>query len=214
MNHFELKEGEFVCEGVALSRIAEAVGTPVYVYSTATLERHYRVFHDALASHPEIGAPLVAFAVKANSNVAVLATLARLGAGADTVSEGEIRRALAAGVPPGRIVFSGVGKTAEELAFALAAGVEQINIESEPELDLLAGIAGQMGVAAAMAIRVNPEVGAGGHAKISTGKAETKFGVSLSEAERLYAKASNVAALRSRWASPVTLAARSPTSRP
>ena len=196
MNHFELKEGEFVCEGVALSRIAEAVGTPVYVYSTATLERHYRVFHDALASHPEIGAPLVAFAVKANSNVAVLATLARLGAGADTVSEGEVRRALAAGVPPSRIVFSGVGKSAEELAFALAAGVEQINIESEPELDLLAGIAGQMGRRPAIAIRVNPEVGAGGHDKITTGHAESKFGVSLAEAERLYARASNVAALR------------------
>jgi diaminopimelate decarboxylase len=196
VNHFELKGGELVCEDVALSRIAEAVGTPVYVYSTATLERHYRVFHDALASHPEIGEPLIAFAVKANSNVAVLATLARLGAGADTVSEGEVRRALAAGVPPAKIVFSGVGKTAEELAFALEAGIDQINVESEPELDLLARIAAGMGRRAALAIRVNPEVGAGGHDKITTGHAESKFGVSLAEAERLYARAANNASLR------------------
>jgi len=196
VNHFELKGGELVCEDVALSRIAEAVGTPVYVYSTATLERHYRVFHDALVSHPEIGEPLIAFAVKANSNVAVLATLARLGAGADTVSEGEVRRALAAGVPPSKIVFSGVGKSAEELAFALVAGVDQINIESEPELDLLASIAAQMGRRASIAIRVNPEVGAGGHDKITTGHAESKFGVSLAEAERLYANAANIASLR------------------
>ncbi|HTX49353.1 MAG TPA: diaminopimelate decarboxylase [Caulobacteraceae bacterium] len=196
MNHFELKGGELACEDVALSRIAEAVGTPVYVYSTATLERHYRVFHAALASHPEIGEPLIAFAVKANSNVAVLATLARLGAGADTVSEGEVRRALAAGVPPSRIVFSGVGKTAEELAFALEAGVDQINVESEPELDLLAGIAAQMERRATIAVRVNPEVGAGGHDKITTGHAESKFGVSLAEAERLYARADNIASLR------------------
>jgi diaminopimelate decarboxylase len=196
VNHFELRGGEFVCEDVALSRIAEAVGTPVYVYSTATLERHYRVFHDALASHPQIGEPLIAFAVKANSNVAVLATLARLGAGADTVSEGEVRRALAAGVTPARIVFSGVGKTAGELAFALGAGVDQINVESEPELDLLARIAAEMGRRATVAIRVNPEVGAGGHDKITTGHAESKFGVSLAEAERLYARAANSASLR------------------
>jgi diaminopimelate decarboxylase len=196
MNHFELKGGELACEDVPLARIAEAVGTPAYVYSTATFERHYQVFRDALTSHPEIGEPLIAYAVKANSNVAVLATLARLGAGADTVSEGEIRRALAAGVPPGRIVFSGVGKTAHELAFALDAGVEQINIESEPELDLLARIAAEKGLRADIAIRVNPEVGAGGHDKITTGHAASKFGVSLNEAERLYAKASNIAALR------------------
>lgn len=196
MNHFELKGGQLVCEDVALSRIAEAVGTPVYVYSTATLERHYHVFHDALASHAEIGEPLIAFAVKANSNVAVLATLVRLGAGADTVSEGEVRRALAAGVPPSKIVFSGVGKSLEELVFALEADVDQINVESEPELDLLAGAAAQLGRRATVAIRVNPEVGAGGHDKITTGHAESKFGVSLAEAERLYAKASNIASLR------------------
>jgi diaminopimelate decarboxylase len=196
VNHFEPLEGELACEGVPLGRIAEAVGTPVYVYSSATLERHYGVFQDAFAAHPELGAPLIAYALKANANVAVVRTLARLGAGADTVSEGEIRRALAAGVPPERIVFSGVGKTAAELAFALEGGVAEINVESEPELDLLARIAAEKRLRAAVAIRVNPEVGAGGHDKISTGHAQSKFGVSFGEAERLYAKASNVAALR------------------
>jgi len=190
MNHFELKGSELACEDVLLSRIAEAVGTPVYVYSSATLERHFEVFREALRARPEIGEPLIAYAVKANSNLAVLATLARLGAGADTVSEGEIRRALRAGVPPGRIVFSGVGKTEAELAFALQAGVFQINVESEPELRLLARIAREMGVRPSIAIRVNPEIGAGGHDKITTGHVESKFGVSLAEAERLYAEAS------------------------
>ena len=196
MNHFELSGGELACEGVPLGRIAEAVGTPVYVYSSATLERHFTVFRDAFAAHPELGAPLIAYALKANANIAVVRTLARLGAGADTVSEGEIRRALAAGVPAERIVFSGVGKTAAELAFALEVGVAEINIESEPELDLLAGVAAEKGLRAAIAIRVNPEVGAGGHDKISTGHAQSKFGVSFGEAERLYAKASNVASLK------------------
>jgi diaminopimelate decarboxylase len=162
------------------------VGTPVYVYSSATLERHYTVFRDAFG----LRKPLIAYAVKANPNLAVIATLARLGAGADTVSEGEIRRALKAGVAPDRIVFSGVGKTSAELAFALDAGVYEINVESEPELDRLAAVAASKGVVAPLAIRVNPDVGAGGHAKISTGRAETKFGVSMSEAERLYAEAS------------------------
>jgi diaminopimelate decarboxylase len=196
VNHFELLGGELACEQVPLSRIAEAVGTPVYVYSTATLERHYQVFRDAFAAHPGLGAPQIAYALKASSNVAVVRTLARLGAGADTVSEGEIRRALAAGVPPERIVFSGVGKTERELAFALEVGVAEINVESEPELDLLAKVAAERGTRAAIAIRVNPEVGAGGHGKISTGHAESKFGVSFGEAERLYAKASNIASLR------------------
>jgi len=196
VNHFEPLGGELACEEVPLGRIAEAVGTPVYVYSTATLERHYGVFRDAFAAHPELGAPLIAYALKANANVAVVRTLARLGAGADTVSEGEIRRALAAGVPPERIVFSGVGKTAAELIFALDVGVAEINIESEPELDLLAKVAADKGVRASMAIRVNPEVGAGGHDKISTGHAQSKFGVSFGEAERLYAKAGDIASLR------------------
>ena len=179
------------CEGVSLAAIAEAVGTPVYVYSTATLVRHYTVFRDAFGEQR----PLIAYAVKANPNLSVIRTLARLGAGADTVSEGEIRRALAAGVPAERIVFSGVGKSAHELAFALDVGVAEINVESEPEMQALAGIAADKGVRAAIAIRVNPDIGAGGHAKISTGKADNKFGVSMSEAERLYANAANSAAL-------------------
>jgi diaminopimelate decarboxylase len=195
MNHFELSGGELACEGVPLSRIADAVGTPVYVYSSATLERHYTVLRDALAG-AGLGEPLIAFAVKANSNLAVLKTLARLGCGADVVSEGEIRRALAAGVPAARIVFSGVGKTRDEIAYALQTGVAEINVESEPELDLVAAVARGLGRRAAVAIRVNPDVEAGGHAKISTGKAENKFGVSFAEAERLYAKASADAALR------------------
>jgi diaminopimelate decarboxylase len=195
MNHFEVRAGELACEGVPLSRIAEAVGTPVYVYSTATLERHFRVFRDALIA-AGLGQPLVAYAVKANANLSVLKTLAGLGAGADTVSQGEIRRALAAGIPADRIVFSGVGKTRDELTFAIAAGVAEINVESEPELDLLAELAADMGARPAIAIRVNPDIAAGGHAKIATGKADNKFGVSLAEAERLYAKASNCASLR------------------
>jgi diaminopimelate decarboxylase len=195
MNHFELKGGELACEDVPLRRIAEAVGTPVYVYSTATLERHFTVLREALLAQG-VKDPLIAFAVKANSNVAVLRTLAALGAGADVVSEGEVRRALAAGVPPERIVFSGVGKTEHEVGFALEAGVAEINVESEPELHLVNRVAQAMGRRAAVAIRVNPDVSAGGHAKISTGKADNKFGVSFSEAERLYANASNMAGVR------------------
>jgi diaminopimelate decarboxylase len=195
MNHFELRGGELWCEDVKLSRIAETVGTPVYVYASATLERHYTVLRDALTGAGVID-PLIAFAVKANPNVAVLRTLARLGAGADTVSEGEVRRALAAGVPPERVVFSGVGKTAEELAFALETGVAEVNIESEPELELLDSIGREKGVRAAVAIRVNPDVAAGGHAKIATGKADNKFGVSFAEAERLYARAMNMGGVR------------------
>jgi diaminopimelate decarboxylase len=188
MNHFELHGGELFCEGVSLAAIAEAVGTPVYVYSSATLERHYEVLRDALSA-AGLGQPLIAFAVKANSNVAILKTLARLGCGADVVSEGEIRRALAAGIAPERIVFSGVGKTEREIEFALASGIAEINVESEPELDAIARVAESMKRIATVAIRVNPDVEAGGHAKISTGKADTKFGVSFSEASRLYAKA-------------------------
>ncbi|MFC3068829.1 diaminopimelate decarboxylase [Phenylobacterium soli] len=199
MNHFELQDGELYCEGVPLSRIAREVGTPVYVYSSATLERHFTVMRDALRgaglSSEKWGEPLIAFAVKANSNVAVLKTLARLGAGADVVSEGEIRRALAAGVPPERIVFSGVGKTAGEIAFALETGVAELNVESEPELKLIDEVAQRLGKRAKIAIRINPDVEAGGHAKISTGKAENKFGVSFAEAERLYANASNAVGL-------------------
>ena len=194
MDHFQDRPGptgvpELWCEDVRLTEIAGAVGTPVYVYSTATLARHFTVFREALQTAMPGRRLLVAYAVKANSNVAVIRTLARLGAGADTVSEGEIRRALAAGVPPERIVFSGVGKTDAELAFAIDQGVCEINVEAEAELERLATIAEAKGARPAIAIRVNPDVGAGGHAKISTGKAGSKFGVSFSEARRLYARA-------------------------
>ncbi|MBI1407359.1 MAG: diaminopimelate decarboxylase [Caulobacter sp.] len=189
MNHFEVRSGELHCEDVPLTRIADAVGTPVYVYSQATLERHFNVFREALHAHAALGEPLIAYAVKANSNVSVLRVLAALGAGADTVSEGEIRRALAAGIPADRIVFSGVGKRRAEIEFALTAGVCEINVESEPELELIAAIAEQLTLQAPVVFRVNPDVEAGGHAKIATGKAENKFGVSFSEARRLYAAA-------------------------
>src|SRR5579875_3827864 len=179
MHDFEDREGpdgrELWCEGVPLAAIAAEAGTPTYVYSTATLTRHYRVFVEAFAPR-EVS---LAYAVKANSSIGVIATLARLGAGADTVSEGEIRRALAAGVAPRRVVFSGVGKTDAELAFALDAGVGEINVESAPELDRLCAIARAKGVRAPVALRVNPDVGAGGHAKITTGQDDNKFGISF-----------------------------------
>jgi diaminopimelate decarboxylase len=195
MNHFELLDGELACEAVPLVRIAEAVGTPVYVYSTATLERHFMVFRDAVRGlgRPE---PLIAYAVKANSNLSVLKVLGDLGAGADTVSEGEIRRALAAGIPPDRIIFSGVGKLEHEIEFALEIGVSEINIESEPELDLVARTAERLGTRATVALRINPDVSAGANDKISTGKASSKFGIAMVEAERVYARASNNAHLR------------------
>jgi diaminopimelate decarboxylase len=195
MNHFELRDGELACEAVPLTRIAAAVGTPAYVYSTATLQRHFTVFRDAVRGlgSPE---PLIAYAVKANSNLSVLKVLGDLGAGADTVSEGEIRRALAAGIPPARIIFSGVGKLEHEIAFALQIGVSEINIESEPELELVARTAERLGIRASVALRINPDVSAGAHDKISTGKASSKFGIAMVEAERVYARASNNAHLR------------------
>lgn len=186
MNHFDYKNGAMACEGVAVDQIAADVGTPVYVYSSATLVRHYQVFRAAFAPRDV----LVAFAVKANANLAVLATLARQGCGADTVSAGEIKRALTAGVAPDKIVFSGVGKTAEELAFALEANVHQINIESPQELALLEDLAAARGKIAPIAIRINPGIGAGGHDKISTGGSDSKFGVSPADAMALYARAS------------------------
>jgi len=185
MNHFDYRDGQLCCEDVKLADIAAAVGTPAYVYSTATLERHYKVFKDAFAPRDV----LVAFAVKANANVAVLATLARAGAGADTVSQGEIERALKAGVPAERIIFSGVGKTEDELAFAVKTGVHQINVESIAELETLSRVAAARGAKPAIAIRVNPDVGAGGHEKISTGKGDAKFGVSVDQALALYVRA-------------------------
>ncbi|MGE3142329.1 MAG: diaminopimelate decarboxylase [Hyphomonadaceae bacterium] len=185
MDHFAYQGGVLHCEAVSLEEIAAAVGTPAYVYSSATLERHFDVFQGAFAPRT----PLIAFAVKANSNIAVLATLARRGAGADTVSAGEIKRALKAGVPAPRIIFSGVGKTEEELAFAISAGVKQINVESPAEFEMLAALAKRMQARPAIAIRINPDVGAGEHAKISTGGRDNKFGVSVEDAMALYARA-------------------------
>ena len=191
MHHFDVRDGTLQAEGVPLEALADAVGTPAYVYSTATLTRHYGLLADAVAAHPAaLGPALIAFAVKANSNLSVLATLARRGCGADTVSEGEIRRALTAGVPADRIVFSGVGKTDAELAFALDVGVRQINVESAVELDRLMVVAAAKGARPEIAIRVNPAIGAGGHAKITTGGATDKFGVPADEAHALYARAS------------------------
>lgn len=192
MHHFDRIDGALHAEAVPLEALAAAVGTPAYVYSSATLTRHYTLLRDALDGHHRaLGDSLIAFAVKANSNLAVLATLARLGSGADTVSEGEIRRAIAAGIPGGRIIFSGVGKTDAELAFAIDAGVRQINVESAVELDRLIAVAASKGAAPAIAIRVNPAIGAGGHARITTGGATDKFGVPMDQAFDLYARASD-----------------------
>lgn len=192
MHHFDLKDDVLHAEGVSLEALAETVGTPTYVYSSATLRRHYGLLREACDGHKDaLGDALIAFAVKANSNLSVLATLAKLGCGADTVSEGEIRRALAAGVPGERIIFSGVGKTDAELAFAVDVGVRQINVESSAELDRLIAVAAAKDAAPAIAIRVNPKIGAGGHAKITTGGAGDKFGVPVEEAMTLYARASN-----------------------
>jgi len=191
LHHFDRIDGALQAEGVPLEALADAVGTPAYVYSTATLTRHYGLLANAVAAHPAaLGDALIAFAVKANSNLSVLATLARLGCGADTVSEGEIRRALKAGIPADRIVFSGVGKTDAELAFAIETGVRQINVESAVELDRLIAVAASEGARPEIAVRVNPSVGAGGHARITTGGATDKFGVPADEAHALYARAS------------------------
>lgn len=190
MHHFDLKDGVLHAEDVSLAALSDQVGTPVYVYSTATLTRHYGLLAEAVATHRgALGDALIAFAVKANSNLSVLATLAKLGAGADTVSEGEIRRALRAGIPAGKIIFSGVGKTDSELDYAVGAGVRQINVESPAELDRLIAAAERAGAVADIAVRVNPKIGAGGHAKITTGGEGDKFGVPADEAMALYARA-------------------------
>ncbi|MEO0820236.1 MAG: diaminopimelate decarboxylase [Pseudomonadota bacterium] len=188
MDHFAYRAGALHAEDVPVAEIAAAVGTPFYLYSTATLERHYRVFDEALGGMDH----LIAYALKANSNLAVVATLARLGAGADVVSGGELARALAAGVAPEKIVFSGVGKTVEEMRAALSAGIGHFNIESEPELALLSETAAAMGATARIAVRVNPDVDAETHAKISTGKSENKFGVPIDRAPALYAHAATL----------------------
>ena len=194
MNHFDLRDGVLHAEDVPLTRIAAEVGTPVYVYSTATMERHARVFLDAVAGLGS-GDPLVAFAVKANPNAAVLGTLARAGLGADVVSGGEMARALAASIPADRIVLSGVGKTAAEMAAALKAGIFQFNLESEPEARTLSGVATSLGLTATAAFRVNPDVDARTHAKISTGRAENKFGIPIDRASASYAEAAQLPGL-------------------
>src|SRR5580704_13135229 len=173
MNHFDYRNGVLHAEAVNLIQLADAVGTPFYCYSTATLERHYRVFSDAFAGEKS----LVCYAMKANSNQSVLRTLARLGAGADVVSGGELKRALAAGIPPHKILFSGIGKT-------------------EAELELLSRIASEMGRVARISVRVNPDVDAGSHAKISTGKSENKFGVPLTRARAVYARAATLPGIK------------------
>ncbi len=183
MDHFALKDGVLHAEDVPLPRIAEEVGTPVYVYSRATLERHAQVFRDGLSEVPN---KLIAFAVKSNPNLAVLKVLQRQGYGADVVSVGEMRRALAAGIAPDKIVFSGVGKTRREIAEALEAGIGQFNIESEEEGLELAELAAEMGITAECALRINPDVDAGTHDKISTGKADNKFGVPIDQAGQIF----------------------------
>jgi diaminopimelate decarboxylase len=185
MDHFDYRGGVLHAEDVPLPEIAAAVGTPVYVYSTATLTRHYRVFEEALAGLDHV----ICYAMKANSNLAVLRLMASLGAGMDVVSEGEYRRARAVGVPGERIVFSGVGKTRAEMALALHHGIRQFNVESEPELVALSEVASGMGAVAPVAIRVNPDVDARTHAKIATGKSENKFGIPIARARAVYAAA-------------------------
>lgn len=196
MNHFDYRDGGMHAEAVPLSRIAEAAGTPAYVYSTATIERHVRVFGDAVAGVESLEPPLIAFAVKANPNGAVLALMARLGLGADVVSGGELERAVAAGIDPARIVFSGVGKTAGEMERALALGIFQFNLESEAEAEELSAIALRRGAPAAVAMRINPDIDAGTHAKISTGKAENKFGMPLRDARAIAARIGRLDGLR------------------
>jgi diaminopimelate decarboxylase len=188
MHHFAYRDGVLHAEAVNLVALAEAVGTPFYCYSTATLERHYQVFAGAFA---DVDA-LVCYSVKANSNQAVIATLAKLGSGADVVSEGELLRARAAGIPPEKIMFSGIGKTAGELALAVDAGVLCVNVESEPELELLASIAAAKGHTANISVRVNPDVDAKTHAKIATGRSEDKFGIPISRARDVYAHAAKL----------------------
>lgn len=192
MDHFNYKDGALHAEDVALAEIARAVGTPVYVYSTATLTRHFNLFRQALdwTDH------LVCFAVKANSNLAVLKLLGDLGAGMDVVSGGEYARACAAGVPGERIVFSGVGKTREEMAQAIRGGIRQFNVESEPELAALSGVAQSLGATVPIAVRVNPDVDAKTHAKIATGKSENKFGIPIARAREVYAHAAALPGLQ------------------
>jgi diaminopimelate decarboxylase len=192
MHHFAYRSGVLHAEAVSLAKIADTVGTPFYCYSDATLTRHYRVFAGAFADVPS----LVCYAVKANSNQAVIATLAKLGAGADVVSIGELKRARAAGVPAEKIMFSGIGKTAQELAAAVDENILCVNVESEAELELLSSIAAGKGRSACISVRVNPDVDARTHAKIATGKAENKFGIPISRAREVYRRAAKLPGLR------------------
>lgn len=192
MDHFLYRNGQLHAEDVPLRQIAASVGTPFYCYSAATLTRHYTLFTEALSPLPH----LVCFAVKSLSNVAVLKLLGDLGAGMDVVSEGEYRRARAAGVPGDRIVFSGVGKTRAEMATALTGGIRQFNVESEPELRALSEVAAGLGIPAPVALRVNPDVDAKTHDKISTGRKEDKFGIPLDQARALYALAASLPGLQ------------------
>ncbi len=195
MDHFELRDGALHAEDVPLTAIADAVGTPVYVYSAGTIDRHIRVFREAVAGAGD-GEPLIAFAVKANPNGAVLAAMARAGLGADVVSAGELLRAVTAGIAPGKIVFSGVGKTRDEMTFALSHGIGQFNLESEPEAEMLSAVAVEAGREVAVAYRVNPDVDAGTHAKISTGKSENKFGIAIDTAPAAYDRLAALPGLR------------------
>ena len=192
MHHFHYRNGELYAEDVALSQLAAEFGTPFYCYSTATLERHFRVFSGAFAGLDH----LVCYAMKANSNQAVLKTLARLGAGMDVVSEGELRRARAAGVPASKITFSGVGKTEREMAYALEEGILCFNVESEPELAQLSRVAVALGKTAHVALRVNPDIDAKTHHKISTGKSGDKFGIPISRARDVYRDAARLPGLK------------------
>ena len=192
MDHFLYRGGALWAEDVPLAEIAATVGTPFYCYSTATLERHFRLFDEALAGMDH----LVCYAMKAASNVAILKTLAALGAGMDVVSGGEYLRAKAAGVPGDKIVFSGVGKTEAEMRLALEGGVRQFNVESEPEMEVLNRVALDLGMVAPITVRVNPDVDAKTHAKIATGKSENKFGIPIARAREVYAHAARLPGLR------------------
>ncbi len=192
MHHFAYRDGALHAEDVDLAALADAVGTPFYCYSSATIARHYRVFAGAFAGVDA----LICYSVKANSNQAVIATLGRLGSGVDVVSGGELLRARAADIPPNKIMFSGIGKTADELALAVDIGIFCVNVESEPELELLSSIAAGKDRTVCIAVRVNPDVDAKTHAKITTGKAESKFGIPISRAREVYARAAKLPGLR------------------
>ncbi len=192
MDHFTYKNNELFAENVAVAKIAKQVGTPFYCYSSATLEHHFKVFAEGFQGLDT----LICFAVKSNSNLAVIKTLADAGAGADVVSEGEIRRALKCGIAPNKIIFSGIGKTASEMEFALNTGIYQFNVESEPELELLAKTAQKLNKTAPIAIRVNPDIDAGTSAKITTGLKTSKFGIDINHALEVYKKASKLKGIK------------------